>query len=290
MKLALRKVELLDLVVAIPVAAADHSAAAETVAAKAMAVRRKVVAVLAVVTRVDAGNSSGQSDVISGGWRSRMYVNILGLLASLILRALNMTLRWSKEGFHGDSRTWPYQPPLIIAFWHGHQLFMPWILRNCVDKPGARTVHALISQHRDGRIIAKAVDILGVKSIAGSSTRGGREAVFSLLKTLREGGHIAVTPDGPKGPIYVVKLGVVSIARKSGAKIYPCAVGFDRFWELKSWDRMRVPKPFSRAVHVMLEPIIIPSDCSPNELESYRAQLEREIMSAQVEADNFFEK
>jgi lysophospholipid acyltransferase (LPLAT)-like uncharacterized protein len=103
---------------------------------------------------------------------------------------------------------------VIIAFWHARQLMMPLTYR------GARA-HILISRHQDGEIIARIVERLGFRTVRGSSTRGGVEALRELIRLSRSGVDLVVTPDGPKGPAQVVKSGVIQLARASGLPIIP---------------------------------------------------------------------
>jgi lysophospholipid acyltransferase (LPLAT)-like uncharacterized protein len=145
----------------------------------------------------------------------------------------------------------------------------------------------LISRHRDGRIIAKAVSWFGIGSVEGSSTRGGSEATLRLLEKLREKCVVAITPDGPRGPIYKPKDGAVKIAQLSGASIYPAAFSAEKYWKFKSWDQMILPKPFSRAVFVQGEPINVPADASEGELQRYSSMLESGLKAVTESADNF---
>lgn len=116
----------------------------------------------------------------------------------------------------------------------------------------------LISQHGDGRIIAWAVKLLGISSIAGSSTRGGRGAVLRLVREARQGADIGITPDGPRGPRQVCKKGVAVIAQQSGLPVYPMTYSVERCWRVRSWDGMIIPKPFTRGVVILGSPLTVP--------------------------------
>jgi lysophospholipid acyltransferase (LPLAT)-like uncharacterized protein len=107
---------------------------------------------------------------------------------------------------------------IILAFWHAQQLMIPFGYRG----PGA---HVLISQHRDGEIIARIIATFGHRAVRGSSTRGGAAALRELIRLGRSGKDVVVTPDGPKGPAQVAKMGVIQLARASGLPIVPLAFG-----------------------------------------------------------------
>jgi lysophospholipid acyltransferase (LPLAT)-like uncharacterized protein len=216
-----------------------------------------------------------------------LKISLIGFLGALLLRTINLTLRWHVVGLDGEARYWPSRTPHILTFWHGHQLFMAWSYLNGVRGPSPRPLIALISHHRDGRMVAKVMSFLGVGSVAGSSSRGGREAIFSLIEQVRGGSHIAITPDGPKGPPYKLKGGVIRIAQRTGAPILPAAIAAERRWTFRSWDEMFLPKPFSRAVLVVGDPIIIPEKFIAGDLEKYSAQVEVALNSLTRRANEF---
>jgi lysophospholipid acyltransferase (LPLAT)-like uncharacterized protein len=127
----------------------------------------------------------------------------------------------------------------IFAIWHGHLLPGLWHHRR-------EGVTVLISEHRDGEIVARAAESLGYGLIRGSTTRGGGRALISLVRELRAGHEIAITPDGPRGPARKFAPGALVAAQRSGAFILPVAVSASRSWRLRSWDRFMIPKPFAR--------------------------------------------
>lgn len=129
--------------------------------------------------------------------------------------------------------------PFIFALWHGHLLPLLWHHRD-------EGVMVLISEHRDGEIVARAAESLGYGLIRGSTTRGADRALISLVRELQAGHEIAITPDGPKGPAGKFAPGALIAAQRSGSFILPVAASANRSWRLKSWDRFMIPKPFAR--------------------------------------------
>ena len=142
-------------------------------------------------------------------------LSLLPPLGAAVIRMLGSTMRLESQGYEPLDALYCRGKRVIIAFWHARQLMMPLSYRGDV-------AHVLISQHRDGEIIARIVGRFGLKAVRGSSTRGGVEALRQLG---RSGVDLVVTPDGPKGPAQVAKMGVVQLARASGLPIVPLAFG-----------------------------------------------------------------
>jgi lysophospholipid acyltransferase (LPLAT)-like uncharacterized protein len=127
----------------------------------------------------------------------------------------------------------------IFALWHGQLLPLLWHHRE-------EGVRVLISEHRDGELVARAAQSLGYGLIRGSSTRGAERALISLVRELQEGHEVAITPDGPRGPAATFASGALVAAQRSDSFILPVAASADRAWRLRSWDRFMIPKPFAR--------------------------------------------
>src|SRR5205807_4997169 len=118
---------------------------------------------------------------------------------------------------------------------------------------------------------------LGMGMVEGSATRGGIEAVRKLTREHHPWRHLAVTPDGPRGPRRVVQPGIVYVASRTGMRIVPAGVGYRRPWRAGSWDRFALPKPFSRARCLTAEPIAVPGSLRSTELEPYRLRVQAEM-------------
>ena len=127
----------------------------------------------------------------------------------------------------------------IFALWHGQLLPLLWHHRE-------EGVRVLISEHRDGELVARTAQSLGYGLIRGSSTRGAERALISLVRELQEGHEVAITPDGPRGPAATFASGALVAAQRSDSFILPVAASADRAWRLRSWDRFMIPKPFAR--------------------------------------------
>lgn len=135
--------------------------------------------------------------------------------------------------------------PVVFALWHNRLFFTARLLRLFrPDKP----VVGLVSASRDGAVFAKFVSFLGVRTVRGSSSRFGREAVHSLINELRDGYDVVVTPDGPRGPKYEMKPGALLAARRAHTPIVLVGVECHACGTLRSWDRFQIPWPGARVI------------------------------------------
>jgi lysophospholipid acyltransferase (LPLAT)-like uncharacterized protein len=168
-------------------------------------------------------------------WRSRAIL----LLGKGFLQILSRT--WRVRVVNGEyvRHLRNTGRPFIFALWHGQLLPLLWHHRR-------EGVLILISEHRDGELVARAAQSLGYGLIRGSSTHGGERALISLVRELQAGHEVAITPDGPRGPARTFAPGALVAAQRSDSFILPIAASADRAWRLRSWDRFMVPKPFAR--------------------------------------------
>jgi len=171
----------------------------------------------------------------------------LPLIGTLLIRFIYRT---SKKRFHLP-RIIPNEP-VIFAFWHADLLLQPYLYYQFRSTPKAKV---LISEHFDGQIIAAIMKFFKLGTIHGSTTRGGAKVLIQGLKSLSQGYDIGITPDGPKGPRYTVSDGVVVMAQKRQAKVIVFHCRPSRYWQLSSWDRFVVPKPFGMLDFYASEPI-----------------------------------
>jgi lysophospholipid acyltransferase (LPLAT)-like uncharacterized protein len=146
----------------------------------------------------------------------------------------------------------------------------------------------MISQHRDGEFIARAVKEFGVTPIRGSTTRGGLSALRGMIRLFRAGTNLAITPDGPQGPKHVVQIGVIEIARQTGAPIVPVTYSPSRKNVLGSWDNFVIPFPFCKVVYLWGDPLSVPRHAGKVQMEEYRRLLEERMKQITEEADRIF--
>lgn len=158
----------------------------------------------------------------------------------------------------------------IICGWHGKSFLFANYFRN-------RKFWVIISNSNDGDVQNSIFEKLGYQSIRGSSGRGGERALIKSLKVLRDGGTMALTPDGPRGPTRVVQGGVMLMAQKTGAGLIPTGISAAPNWHARSWDNYMFPVPFGRGIIIFGEPIFVPKEATEGEVEALRLQLQSEI-------------
>jgi lysophospholipid acyltransferase (LPLAT)-like uncharacterized protein len=205
--------------------------------------------------------------------RTRLLIAI-GLI---VFRVLAVTWRLRLRDREVVTTLRGTRSPIIFTFWHGQLLPLLWVHR----REGAAV---LISEHRDGEIVARVGNALGFRMIRGSSSRGGGRALIGVVKELNAGGEVAITPDGPRGPARRFAPGALIAAHRSGAPIVGVSVSADRQWRLRSWDSFMIPKPFARVTVAYSGPWPVRAD-SPRqaaELTSeYEEMLERTARAAE---------
>ena len=166
----------------------------------------------------------------------------------------------------------------IYSFWHSHQLSIAWHCR------GASSA-IMVSRSADGEYVARLAASLGNIPVRGSSSRGGTAALKALIAWAQRSVPVTITPDGPRGPRQTIKPGLLLVARKSGCAITPIAMGLSDFWEIPSWDRFRIPKPFSRGYFCYGEPLRVPPDADDRMLNKLAEELRHRMISLESYAD-----
>ena len=200
----------------------------------------------------------------------RLPPDLVGWFGAAAARLLARTMRVVREA---EDPRWafpnPERPRAIWAFWHGRILL---VALSHLDT-GA---FIPISRHRDGEYVAKMGLRVGVQPIRGSTRRGGVRALKTMVRVAR-GADIAVTPDGPRGPRYVVQPGIIHLARLAGRPIVPGGVEASPAWLAPSWDQFTVPSPFGRLAIVYGTPLEVPRDLDDRAVERTRTCLEGEM-------------
>lgn len=155
--------------------------------------------------------------------------------------------------------------PFVFSIWHGQLLPLLWHHRG-------QGVAILVSEHKDGELIARFAESLGYGTIRGSSSRGAAGALLGLVRALSEGREVGITPDGPRGPACSYAPGAAVAASKAGALVLPMAAHADRAWRLRSWDRFMIPRPFARVTVAYGEPVRLPGEARAAAAETPRLE------------------
>jgi len=197
---------------------------------------------------------------------------LLGRLAGCVMWLFSKTLRVSVVDEAGVGDPTRLREPVIYVLWHNRIFFLPPIWQRWCGRH--RKCIVLTSASRDGDMVAKALAVFGFGAVRGSSSRRGAAALVGLKRALRDGLDTAITPDGPKGPIYKLQGGVVKLAESSQVPIVPMHASFSSAWRLKTWDRFVIPKPFSKVELRFGPPIRLERGLDTEALEAERQKLE----------------
>jgi lysophospholipid acyltransferase (LPLAT)-like uncharacterized protein len=202
--------------------------------------------------------------------RERFLIRAADLTFYLLVRLIGRTVRFRVEGWeHWEAAQRGGGRP-IQAFWHDRILLATYYFRG-------RGIVVMTSRSFDGEYIARFIQRLGYGAARGSSTRGGVGALVEMIRLVRAGCPAGFTVDGPRGPRHVAKTGALLLAKKTGQPVLPFAVNPEKFWALKSWDRFRIPRPFTRATVRIAPPLYVPADADDSALEELRQRLQRAL-------------
>ena len=208
--------------------------------------------------------------------KKKIQIKLFTWLGILVFRAIWLTLRFQKVNYiNREKAETMNKSPVILAAWHQNTVLS-------MMGHGKQDFCVMISRSFDGDIIAGITESFHMKTARGSSSRGGANAYLEMVEHVKSGGGAAFTVDGPRGPLKKVKPGVIKLAQQTGAQILPMAALADRYWSLhKSWDKFRIPKPFSKVKLIYGTPIKVPPDVTDftpymDKLENILKELDRE--------------
>lgn len=200
-------------------------------------------------------------------FKERVTIRCADIAFYIAIRLIGPTLRIEaqNEGLYRDIIDAGHQP--IIALWHDRIFAGVWYLRH-------RGLAVLTSKSKDGEYIARFLTRFGFGAVRGSSSRGGVRGLVEMIRLMRGGVPMAFTVDGPRGPRYEAKSGPVMLAKKTGNPILPFLIECSSYWQIKSWDRLQIPRPFARARVIYAEPISVPDDTDASGSETKRLEIQ----------------
>ncbi len=211
--------------------------------------------------------------------KPRWYQRLVAGLVFALIRLVSATLRYRRDDRSGFINV-PTPGPAIYCVWHNRlALCMPAYFDYVKKRNRTPGMAAMVSASRDGGFLTGILECFGVQPVRGSSSRRGPQALLELTTWAERGYDLAITPDGPRGPLYVVQEGVMSLAQLTGLPIVP--VSYHLGWKIrvKSWDRFQIPLPFSRCEVIYEKPVRIPREATVAEREQLRQRLETELRS-----------
>jgi len=200
--------------------------------------------------------------------RPKPLQHFVAWLVFMVERSVTATLRCEWRDGSGLAEATSGQP-VIFCLWHNRLA-----ISMLVHRRHPRKLAALVSASKDGALLAAVLGTFGVEQVRGSSSRRGAQALLELTSRAELGYDLAVTPDGPRGPRYVVQKGVISLAQVTGLPIVPVTCNTNRKISLKSWDGFQIPLPFSRCELILKEPMLVPREACEVKREALRLELE----------------
>ncbi len=213
-------------------------------------------------------------------WKQRLSLALITGAAWLLVRLIGPTLKYEvvvEDG--GPPGGWIQ--PAVWVFWHRCIVPATWFFRN-------RRIAVMTSSSFDGEYIARIIGKFGFEAVRGSSTRGGVRALLGMHTVIEDGRTAAFTIDGPKGPRYVAKSGPVLLARNTQTPVVAFHLAVRNAWVLNSWDRLMIPKPFSRVALHISRMISVAKDAPHEELARYHAQMQAALDRMRYNAERTF--
>ncbi len=201
-------------------------------------------------------------------WKKRMQNWLITRIIVVLIRVTGSTTRVQRLNHEVLKSILEEYGSVIVATGHHNIYFSIWLLRK-------EDLTALISSSDDGEAIYDVFDHYGYQAVRGSSTRGGIPALKQLIKLLKDKTSVAITPDGPLGPPEKIQSGVIMLAKFSGVPIIPWHYEADHQWNLNSWDRHKIPKPFSKIIEAFGEPFHVPKNLLPEDVPVFCEKLEK---------------
>lgn len=211
-----------------------------------------------------------QSDLSAYSFKQKILIHAADWMFYLLIKLIGKTLRFEREGWENIEKIEADGKIPIYTFWHNRIFPATYYFRDY----GAVVI---TSQSFDGEYIARFIRRFGFGAVRGSSTRGGIGALIEMIRLMKKGFPTALTVDGPRGPKYVAKPGACLLAKKTGNPILPISFETEKFWEINNWDRMQIPKPFSRVKVIVAEPLQVGKDASDKEIEKQRETLQAKL-------------
>ncbi|MBI5815287.1 MAG: lysophospholipid acyltransferase family protein [Nitrospinae bacterium] len=215
----------------------------------------------------------------------KKFINtyVIPPIAYLLIRVFSITLKLYEEGTEHERKLLGEGKGAALVFWHGRLFYLAHYYLNATGR-----FKTLVSPSADGEIIARLLAMFGYGVVRGSSFKNAAGALLTLTRCVKNGYWPALIGDGSRGPLHKLQPGGVMISKLSGRPALPVTVSFSRYWTLPSWDRMMIPKPFSKAVVIFGEPVSVPADCDSAGLEAKRKELEAALVRITQRADGYF--
>ena len=230
-----------------------------------------------------ANEAEVESPARAQGPLHRILVWVISSLGYLVIRVICSTVRWQVEGLEHYRSILDGGRRIIYAFWHGRILMATYYWRN-------HEIVVMTSRSREGDYIARLIKHFGHGAARGSSSRGSRRALVEMIRELRQNRDVAFTIDGPRGPRYIAKPGAAWLAAKTGHAVMPFNISCRSAWVLSSWDRFQIPKPFTRALVSIGEPVTVHPEASEQEVDAAHRRIQESLDALRRRGDSYWGK
>ncbi len=212
---------------------------------------------------------------------NRLKISLVSGLGYWVIRVIGSTLRWEVRGWQKLEEVYRSGKRPILTFWHGRTFLASYYFRH-------RGIVVMISQNRDGEYIARVIRRFGYGVARGSSTRGSVRATVEIVRALKGNRDVGLAIDGPRGPRYVAKPGAAYVALKTGNPVVPFCISAERKWVMRSWDQFIIPKPFSRALVLIGDPIYVRADATEEEMRNAEEQIQHSLDYLRDRGDSYW--
>jgi lysophospholipid acyltransferase (LPLAT)-like uncharacterized protein len=212
------------------------------------------------------------ADLSDYSFKERLGIRIIDLVCFAVIRLIGMTIRFEVEGWENYESVIASGKLPIWSFWHDRIFLSTVYFRDS-------GIVVITSKSLDGEYIARLLQRFGIGAIRGSSSRGGLRALVEMRKAMNLGLETAFTADGPRGPRYEVKPGPVYLAKLTGNSVLPFTIEQKKYWTLNTWDKLQIPKPFTKALLIIARPVSIGPDADETELNNKAAEMQRSLDS-----------
>jgi lysophospholipid acyltransferase (LPLAT)-like uncharacterized protein len=203
-------------------------------------------------------------------FKQRLTIRLADWAFYLLIKFIGKTIRFEIEGWENLERIESNGKIPIYTFWHNRIFLATYYFRN-------RGIIVMSSPSFDAEYIKRFIRRFGYGAVRGSSTRGGVGALVKMIRLMKDGLPAGFSIDGPRGPKYVAKSGACMLAKKTGNPVMPFIIETEKYWEIRSWDRLQIPKPFSRAKVLIAEPFYVEKDADDREIENKRQFLQSKL-------------
>lgn len=216
-------------------------------------------------------------------WGQRLLIYVADYFIYALIYLIGKSVRFeATEGWQGldvvgyesFEKAFENRSPGAFAFWHNRIFLLTYYWFEHGEKYAGAVMS---SQSFDGEYIARVAQRFGYGVVRGSSTRGGSQGLKTMVRLAKHGIRMTFTIDGPTGPMYKAKSGAVHFARHAGVPIAPMLIEAEKFWTINSWDKLQIPKPFTRAKLFVAEPIFVSADSDEKELKDKQKELQRKL-------------